>query len=61
MAQSEISKVTKKTVENHDEEEEFGPQLITKLQVYLIKCVFNYQISIVYFRKIFIRCIQLSR
>lgn len=41
MAQSEISKATKKTVENHDAEEEFGPQLISKLQVNSILCNFK--------------------
>lgn len=33
MAQSEISKASKTTVQNVEEEEEFGPQLITKLEV----------------------------
>lgn len=33
MAQSEAARSTVRTVTNNDEEEEFGPQLITKLQV----------------------------
>lgn len=33
MAQSEAGKSAVRTVTNNEEEEEFGPQLITKLQV----------------------------
>lgn len=35
MAQSECSKVTKTTIQSTDEEEEFGPQLITRLEVFV--------------------------
>lgn len=37
MAQSEVgNKSVAKTVENNDEDEEFGPQLIGKLEVVII-------------------------
>lgn len=39
MAQSEAGKSTK-TVPNEEEEEEFGPQLITKLEV-CFECYFD--------------------
>lgn len=35
MAQSECSKATKTTVQVTEEEEEFGPQLITRLEVFV--------------------------
>lgn len=48
MAQSEAGR-TVTTISNHEEEEEFGPQLITKLEV-CTNCVCSWNFTICHFR-----------